>query len=157
MNASSYRKRPAHWPPDPNHPSPLIFITCCTKDRRRRLHRDAVHDALCKAWQTADTWLVGRYMVMPDHIHLFCAPNVGDISLGKWMAFWRSMTTRSLGEISGELWQREYWDRQLRREDSYADKWEYVRNNPVRAGLVATSDDWLFQGELNRLEWIGDS
>ena len=51
------------------------------------------------------------------------------------------------------LWQRDCWDRQLRTGESYAQKWEYVRNNPVRKGLVANADDWPYQGELNVLEW----
>ncbi len=32
-------------------------------------------------------------------------------------------------------------------------KWEYVRNNPFRKGLVANADDWPYQGVLNDLEW----
>ncbi|MGQ0802044.1 MAG: REP-associated tyrosine transposase [Pseudomarimonas sp.] len=156
MKEPAFRRRPVHWFPDSNHESPLVFITCCTKNRRPCLARDTIHAALRLAWQAANAWQVGRYVVMPDHIHLFCAPKSCDTSLGKWMAFWRSLTTRSLSDESGNLWQREYWDRQLRRQDSYAEKWEYVRNNPVRAGLVSKSEDWPFQGEMNRLDWIGD-
>jgi putative transposase len=51
------------------------------------------------------------------------------------------------------LFQRDCWDRQLRTGESYAQKWEYVRNNPVRKGLVAAADDWPYQGELNVLVW----
>jgi hypothetical protein len=35
--------------------------------------------------------------------------------------------------------------------ESYSLKWDYVRMNPVRAGLVAKSEDWLYQGEVVRL------
>ncbi|MCX7916496.1 MAG: hypothetical protein N3A53_09385, partial [Verrucomicrobiae bacterium] len=52
-----------------------------------------------------------------------------------------------------ELWQRDFWDTQLRRGESYSAKWEYVRYNPVRAGLVSDPADWPYQGELNILEW----
>lgn len=51
------------------------------------------------------------------------------------------------------LWQRQCWDTQLRTGESYDAKWDYVRNNPVRKGLVASPDDWPFQGELNVLSW----
>ena len=51
------------------------------------------------------------------------------------------------------VWQRAAWDRQLRRGDSYAAKWEYVRNNPVRHNLVPRPDDWPYQGEVNELIW----
>jgi len=49
------------------------------------------------------------------------------------------------------IWQRDYWDRQLRRDESYAQKWDYVVNNPVRHGYVACAEDWRYQGELNVL------
>jgi hypothetical protein len=34
-------------------------------------------------------------------------------------------------------WQTDHWDRRLRSDESYAEKWEYVRCNAVRHGLVA--------------------
>ncbi|MGE4071578.1 MAG: transposase [Lysobacterales bacterium] len=114
-----------------------------------------MHLALQEAWTAADHWRVGRYVVMPDHIHLFCAPTAKANTLERWIAFWRSTATRLLGGGYGQLWQREYWDRQLRREESYAEKWSYVRNNPVRAGLVEKAEDWPFQGEVSPLEWLG--
>jgi hypothetical protein len=51
------------------------------------------------------------------------------------------------------LWQRDCWDTQLRRGESYSAKWEYVRHNPVRAGLCAAPDEWPFRGEVNELMW----
>lgn len=47
------------------------------------------------------------------------------------------------------IWQREFWDRQLRRSESYAKKWHYVSDNPVRNGYVRRAEDWPYQGELN--------
>ncbi len=155
MDEPIRRKHPIHWLPQPDHPSPIIFLTCCTKDRRACLAQDLVHDTLRSAWAQADRWRVGRYVIMPDHLHLFCAPMPDANALDRWIAYWRSITTRAIGEGRWSLWQREFWDHQLRREDSYGAKWEYVRNNPVRAGLVSRYQDWRFQGELNALEWMG--
>jgi len=39
----------------------------------------------------------------------------------------------------------------LRSSESYSQKWDYVRENPVRAGLVANADDWPWQGEVESL------
>ena len=33
----------------------------------------------------------------------------------------------------------------LRNDESYGEKWEYVRENPLRAGLVSRADDWPYQ------------
>ncbi len=49
--------------------------------------------------------------------------------------------------------QADHWDTRLRSGESDDAKWEYVRNNPIRAGLVADAGDWPFQGELNELRW----
>ncbi|PYI92836.1 MAG: hypothetical protein DME97_08450 [Verrucomicrobia bacterium] len=111
------------------------------------------HQAILNAWAKASTWLVGRYVVMPNHVHLFCAPNGIDASsLERWMRFWKSYATGLIGK-QGQVWQRHHWDRQLRRGESYGEKWEYVRNNPVRHGYVTDASDWPYQGELNELRW----
>ena len=36
----------------------------------------------------------------------------------------------------------------LRTDESYTEKWNYVRNNPVRAGLAKNAGDWPYQGEI---------
>jgi REP element-mobilizing transposase RayT len=93
-------------------------------------------------------------MIMPDHIHFFCAPSDFDSpSLERWMRFWKSEATQNMGQASGTIWQRHHWDRQLRSDESYKDKWEYVRNNPVRHELVMKAENWPYQGELNKLQW----
>src|SRR4051794_31895958 len=70
------RKRPAHWPVTERFSTPIIiFLTVCTKNRRKVLANNSAHDLLVRNWQMKPTWLVSRYVVMPDHIHLFCAPN----------------------------------------------------------------------------------
>jgi putative transposase len=92
---------------------------------------------------------------MPDHIHLFCAPAIAPaMPLKKWIEFWRNKVTREwTNRKEVPIWQRDFWDTQLRRAESYSAKWEYVGNNPVRHGLVRRADDWPYQGELNVLEW----
>jgi hypothetical protein len=43
------------------------------------------------------------------------------------------------------------YDHILRNKKSYEEKWAYVRENPVRKGLVKTAAEWPWQGELNIL------
>jgi hypothetical protein len=68
---------------------------------------------------------------------------------------WVRMLKRALsGTIPVEPphWQEGFFDHLIRCSESYAEKWEYVRQNPVRAGLVQDADDWPWQGEVVRLE-----
>jgi len=46
------------------------------------------------------------------------------------------------------LWQPGFFDHLLRNDESYAQKWEYVRQNPVRAGLVDSAAAWRYQGKI---------
>jgi REP-associated tyrosine transposase len=150
------RQRPAHFPGvEARNRSVLYFVTVCTKDRRPVLGTDNAHASLCDAWASADAFLVGRYVVMPDHVHLFCAPATWPAgNLARWIAYWKSISARHWRDPSvGKLWQRDFWDTQLRRGEDYGEKWEYVRLNPVRAGLVPDPDGWPYQGEMNVLRW----
>jgi putative transposase len=94
-------------------------------------------------------------MIMPDHVHFFCAPGEHvPLPLRPSVKFWKSHAGRFWpNPKEAPVWQRQFWDTQLRREESYAEKWEYVAQNPVRAGLVTKSEDWPYQGELNVLRW----
>ena len=150
------RKKPAHFPTvEVGFRSIIIFLTVCTHRRRPLLANDTAARLIITSWQTANFWRVGRYVIMPDHIHLFCAPNsFPPQPLKRWVSFWRNRVTRAWPHRNQTpIWQRDYWDRQLRRHESYADKWNYVVNNPVRHGYVAHAEDWRFQGELNILSW----
>ena len=146
------RKSPIHFDgTGDGRRTPIQFLTVCTRGRRKILACDEVHRALLDAWAKADAWLVGRYVIMPDHIHLVCAPALLDaVSLAKWIAYWKSTSAKGFPEeIDRPVWQKEYWDRVLRSGESYDQKWEYVLQNPVRAGLVASAEDWPYRGEVN--------
>ena len=146
------RKKPAHgvWI-DPDRPT-IVFLTVCTRDRRPWLCTEANHEALRKTWVEAKAWIAGRYVLMPDHLHLFASPGPSGIPLDNWVRYWKSQFAK-IRRNPSQHWQTDHWDTRLRTDEGYEEKWFYVRNNPVRAGLVSTADDWPFQGELNRLEW----
>ena len=92
---------------------------------------------------------VGRYVLMPDHIHLFVRLS-SDLSLSQWVRNLKRGISRGILEHAPH-WQEGFFDHLLRGKDSYSQKWEYVRQNPVRAGLAASYDNWLYQGEIVRL------
>jgi REP element-mobilizing transposase RayT len=50
-------------------------------------------------------------------------------------------------------WLTDHWDTRMRNASSYEEKWNYIRDNPVRKGLVASADDWPYQGEVFELRW----
>ncbi len=148
------RKHPAHHPPVERHNKPvIIFLTVCTHRRRNILAEERAHAVLQESWRTSKHWMAGRYVIMPDHIHLFCSPIRHDAeNVAKWTTYWKRAVSRALPDLQ-PIWQRDCWDAQLRGHESYSEKWAYVRNNPVRAGLVENADDWPFQGVVHDLPW----
>ncbi len=150
------RKAPIHLPPRyPLDGQPLVYLTVCTDQRKPILCRLAVHDLMVDTWQKADHWLVGRYVIMPDHVHLFCSPAQWYIhSLAKWVQYWKAMISRQWPWPKEQpIWQRSFWDTQLRKEEQYLEKWKYVQLNPVRKEFTTDPKNWLFQGELHEFRW----
>lgn len=45
-------------------------------------------------------------------------------------------------------WQKGFFDHVLRCSESYSQKWQYMLENPVRAGLVSEWSQWPWQGEV---------
>jgi REP element-mobilizing transposase RayT len=136
-----------------NRPT-ILFVTLCTAHRLPLLANETAHALIKNAWSNSKHWSVGCYVIMPDHIHFFCSPHDDTAEFKKWMQFWRHDVTKHWPDDSQKpIWQRDYFDRQLRKGDQYHQKWEYVRNNPVRAGLVNIPEDWPFQGELTQFQW----
>lgn len=155
----------------------IVFVTVVTRDRIPWLAQPLVHECLREAWSEAQAWLVGYYLIMPDHLHLFCSPRDLEITLDAWITFWKRLFKRRLNERRSEVqapanpdvqssrprligdpakyrWQEgKPWDTRLRRGENYQEKWEYQRENPVSAGLVRNPDDWPYQGMMNVLPW----
>jgi REP element-mobilizing transposase RayT len=90
---------------------------------------------------------------MPDHLHLFAAFAPGSPSLSAWMRALKRTLAKDWSARGGEgaHWQKGFFDHVLRSEESYEERWRYVRENPVRAGLVNGPEEWPYQGEIHRL------
>ena len=148
-------KHPIHLPPREAHNRPIIIsVTVVTKARQPILANPHAHELLREVWTEATHWSVGRYVIMPDHVHFFCAPAEPDGTLERWMTYWKSRLSKRWSVRSQvPVFQTQHWDRQLRHEEGYDEKWAYCRENPVRAGLVTRADDWPFQGEIHHLQW----
>ena len=156
--------------------APVFFITFCTRNRKRIDPLNSANNALVKYGKEAlekFNVAVGRYVIMPDHVHFFVR---GDASfvLSRWVGGLKHAISVAVSEdaqtrlpvkgrhsqptrlpLQGKessLWQPGFFDHVLRSNESYARKWEYVRDNPVRAGLVTSWQEWPHQGEIVRID-----
>ena|ERR1044071_3666653 len=136
----------------------VYFITFCIEKRRPVLANPDAWEVCLRVLLRLNEWTTLAAIAMPDHLHILVAPSDRDASVAafsKWFKRWFNQEYRkpycrlfvSDGRPANQTWkwQEGCFDRLLRSDESLSDKWEYLRQNPVRAGLVAGSDDWPYQ------------
>jgi REP element-mobilizing transposase RayT len=110
------------------------------------------------------------WVVMPNHVHVLFQP-VGGWTMAKIVASWKKFTAtriraflRSSGPGNANLpiggfpgnanlpigagadpiWHREYWDRFIRDARHFQQTVDYIHNNPVKVGLAAEAQQWMW-------------
>lgn len=114
-------------------------------------------------------WKVYVAVVMPDHVHALSQPlpkGDGVWELGELLHSVKSFSAHQIAKgrkdrpaagptspVGGTgvppvcgIWQDERYDRWVRDEDEFAEKWQYIADNPVKEGLAATAAEyrWLY-------------
>jgi putative transposase len=95
----------------------IVFVTVCSEKREPWIANEEVHQLLVETWQGCTAWLVGYYLLMPDHAHFFCAPRDTEIPLKRWMSYWKRQFTFKAKSPKWK-WQSLHWDPRLRRAES---------------------------------------
>jgi putative transposase len=130
---------------------PLFFVTICTIHRQRIGDLETAHrpfEAHIRRARDEFGVAVGRYVMMPDHMHFFVRGG-DDFKLAQWVNGLKRTISVAFGATKKRLlWQPGFFDHVLRNDESYGEKWKYVQENPVRAGLVMRVDEWPYQGEF---------
>ena len=139
--------------------APLYEINICVKWRRKCLANPQVFRILVASWKEAGPlydWQVGRYMVMPDHVHFFVTTASREHKdLSDFIGGWKSWTRKEVRRLYRSFdWQKELFDHLVRSGESYGDRWNYLLLNPVKAGLVKQPEDWPYQGEITPIQWF---
>jgi putative transposase len=137
----------------------IYFVTICAKDRRPIMANFGTVDILRREFAAARErhgWRIGRFVVMPDHVHFFCISDErrDASSLSRFVGAIKEWTAKQMVAYGARppIWQKQFFDHLLRSDESYANKWTYVHENPVRAGLVAKAEEWPHAGEIETLE-----
>ncbi len=108
--------------------TPVYFFTACVAERKSILACDDVHRTLVEEWVSSaehDGWFVGRYVLMPDHVHFFASPSADAKPRADWCKAWKSISSRRITTLTGvpaPIWQPETFDHILRSSESYAGK-----------------------------------
>ena len=168
-------------------PDPIYFVTTNTANHKHILANEKVHNDFRKFCENGLSRgvFVGKYVLMPDHLHLFvtfgmeyqsalaerhrskrnlteraAVAAVYDrrlLFLSEWMKSLKNALSKTLRQrkIPAPHWQKDFFDHVMRSEESYSQKWVYVAENPVQKNLVTRTEDWPFQGEIYPLQAHG--
>jgi len=110
--------------------------------RRVELARIVV-GALRYASDTLRYFDLSAYVIMPNHVHVLLLPLV---DAGRLLHSVKGFSAREANKLlarSGEpFWQRESYDHWVRNETEFERIRRYIEENPVRAGLAATAEEY---------------
>lgn len=119
--------------------------------------REALREAIRQTRLTAP-FDIDAWVLLPDHLHCIWTLPQGDADFSmRWSRIKRYVSqqcgdTFGIGNVSASrtmrresgLWQRRFWEHQIRDEADFARHVEYIHWNPVKHGLVARAVDWPY-------------
>ena len=120
----------------------VYFVTFVAANRTPWLATTAAASAVLgaiKTWHEEGDGAVLAATVMPDHVHVLL--ELGDrLDVGRCVSRWKTVARRNSG-YAGE-WQRDFWERRVRADESEEDYALYLLLNPYRAGLARRGEAW---------------
>ena len=83
------------------------------------------------------------FVVMPNHVHLLATPAV---ELPAMTAAFKEITAERANALlvlpASPFWQEEDYHRTVRYEGEFEEIWNYIEENPVRAGMVKEATEY---------------
>lgn len=156
-------------------PGGTYFFTACLHDRSQRLLIDHV-DELRNAFRLTRNELpfeIDAIVILPEHLHAIWTLPQGDANYStRWKRikarFSRAIPRGEFQSVSrhrkGErgIWQRRYWEHEIRNFEDYGRHVDYIHFNPVKHQHCLSVKDWPYssfhryvaRGELP-LDWGG--
>ena len=121
----------------------IYFVTLCVQHREHCLDNPETFAAIKTSIAQINRWHFIAGVVMPDHFHALVTPSVDrTLSVGDFSAGFKKLLKKQLSHPWE--WQRGCFDRLLRSDETAQNKWLYIRENPVRHGIVNQWHEWPY-------------
>jgi len=155
------------------------FFTVVTYRRQHFLCDDAVRSALRTAIRDVrktHPFDIDAWVLLPDHLHCIWTLPPGDADFGKRWGLIKRYVSQHCGHLKRDhwlteskqhrrestLWQRRFWEHQIRDEWDLCHHFDYIHFNPVKHGHVVRVADWAFSSfhryremGVYSLDWAG--
>lgn len=122
-----------------------FFVTSVIAQRRTLFQRDAASDLLVDVFQhyrSQGKYLLHDFVIMPDHVHALITP-APDVSLERAVQFVKGGFSFRL-KSHGRVWQPGFTNHRIQDSEDFERHREYIRMNPVRAGLAGRAEDYPY-------------
>ena len=138
----------------------FFFITCRLLPRRGRLGKREFETLARLIGERRDehAFMLTAWVLLPDHWHAIFFPRF-PLTISRVLEAIKVGSTLRINEGRGEaglLWQRRFFDRALRTVKEYAEKVDYIHQNPVRAGRVRRALDWPWSSAREFTGTVGE-
>lgn len=117
-------------------------MTFVTRNRSPWLRTDEARMAMLVAmrnWHEEGEGVILAATVMPDHVHVLFELG-GRLDVGRCVSRWKTVARRECGYLGD--WQRDFWERRVRDDESAEEYALYILPNPHRAGLAKCGEAW---------------
>lgn len=135
------------------------FFTVVTYRRQRFLCDDDVRGWLragIEKTRQRYPFDIDAWVLLPDHLHCIWSLPPGDADYAKRWAMIKQCVTKHCPRLKNDawlndsqrkrnestLWQRRFWEHQIRNERDFMNHVDYIHYNPVKHGLVQRVTDW---------------
>ena len=121
------------------------FITTSTANRRRLFQVEANAQLLLEVLmeqRIRNRLHLHAFVLMPDHLHAILTP-APDVSLEKAVQFIKGNFSHRL-KSKLPVWTPSFNETQIRDLESFESRRRYILDNPVRAKLVATAEEFPY-------------
>jgi putative transposase len=131
------------------NPSRIFFATTSTSMGKRVLQTERNAGLLIDVLRSLVAerkFELHDFVIMPDHVHLLIEVS-NDMTIEKAMQLIKGRFSHRLSHelgYKGEVWQRGFTEEQVMNRESFEMHREYITQNPVKAGMVTSADDFPF-------------
>jgi putative transposase len=138
----------------------VFFLTICTADKQPYFSDPNISRVIVDelAYRRANKEIkLFCYCIMPDHLHMLISLEenyakqkgaFGERTLQHWVSAFKRHTARISGQIRNirPLWQSNFYDHVVRKDESLVEICSYILNNPVRKELVLSWEEYPHSG-----------
>ncbi len=138
-------------------PGGTYFFTLTLSNRKSQLLTQHIHllRQSIRNVKTAHPFNIDAIAVLPDHLHLLLTLPENDQDYPNRISRFKANFSRQipnqeklsqsrLRKGERDIWQRRYWEHQIRDKTDYNNHINYIHYNPVKHGYVSSPTEWPY-------------